>query len=142
MDGGGSAARRAVRSRVVAATGSAYTAVVDGYDDGKVACTDRELVIRSYYFLGSGAKHIPYSAIREARRVRLGTMGRWRINGSGDLVHWFNFDARRPRKNSAIVIHLDGVIRPVITPDDPDRVAAVLAEHGVNVTVGSESGLR
>ena len=142
MDGGGSAARRAVRSRVVAATGSAYTAVVDGYDDGKVACTDRELVIRSYYFLGSGAKHIPYSAIREARRVRLGMMGRWRINGSGDLVHWFNFDARRPRKDSAIVIHLDGVIRPVITPDDPDRVAAVLAEHGVNVTVGSESGLR
>jgi hypothetical protein len=115
---------------------------VEGYDDGKVACTDRELVIRNYYFFFAGAKHIPYSAIREARRVRLGTMGRWRIHGSGDLVHWFNFDARRPRKDSAIVIHLDGVIRPVITPDDPDRVAAVLAEHGVNVTVGQESGLR
>lgn len=115
---------------------------MDGYDDGKVACTDQELVIRNYYFFFLGAKHIPYSAIREARRVRLGTMGRWRIHGSGDFVHWFNFDARRPRKYSAIVVHLDGVIRPVITPDDPDRVAAVLAEHGVNVTVGSESGLR
>jgi hypothetical protein len=115
---------------------------VDGYDDGKVACTDQELVIRNYYFFFMGAKHIPYSAIREARRVRLGTMGRWRIHGSGDFVHWFNFDVRRPRKDSAIVIHLDGVIRPVITPDDPDRVAAVLAGHGVNVTVGSESGLR
>jgi hypothetical protein len=115
---------------------------VEGYDDGKVACTDRELVIRNYYFFFAGAKRIPYSAIREARRVRLGAMGRWRIHGSGDLVHWFNFDVHRPRKNSAIVVHLDGVIRPVITPDDPDRVAAVLAEHGVNVTVGSESGLR
>lgn len=115
---------------------------MDGYDDGKVACTDQELVIRNYYFFFLGAKHIPYPAIREARRVRLGTMGRWRIHGSGDFVHWFNFDVRRPRKDSAIVIHLDGVIRPVITPDDPDRVAAVLAEHGVNVTVGSESGLR
>ncbi|MGC1286440.1 MAG: hypothetical protein WA895_26295 [Streptosporangiaceae bacterium] len=115
---------------------------MDGYDDGKVACTDQELVIRNYYFFFMGAKHIPYSAIREARRVRLGTMGRWRIHGSGDFVHWFNFDVRRPRKDSAIVIHLDKVIRPVITPDDPDRVAAVLAEHGVNVTVGSESGLR
>lgn len=115
---------------------------MDGYDDGKVACTDQELAIRNYYFFFLGAKHIPYSAIREARRVRLGTMGRWRIHGSGDFVHWFNFDVRRPRKDSAIVIHLDGVIRPVITPDDPDRVAAVLAEHGVNVTVGSESGLR
>jgi hypothetical protein len=114
---------------------------VAGYDDGKVACTDRELVIRHYYFFASGAKHIPYSAIREARRVPLGPMGRWRINGSGDLVHWFNFDARRPRKNSAIVIHLDGRIRPVITPDDPDEAAAVLAAHGVKVTVGSERGL-
>jgi hypothetical protein len=47
----------------------------------------------------------------EARRVRLGTMGRWRIHGSGDFVHWFNFDVRRPRKDSAIVIHLDGAIR-------------------------------
>ena len=111
-----------------------------GYDDGKVACTDDELVIRHYYF-PSGTKRIPYSAIREARRVRLGAMGRWRIHGSGDLVHWFNFDARRPRKDAAIVIHLDGVIRPVITPDEPDQVAALLAEHGVNVTVGSESGL-
>ena len=113
-----------------------------GYDDGKVACTDDELIIRDYYFFAAGAKRIPYSAIREARQVRLGVMGRWRIHGSGDLVHWFNFDPRRPRKDSAIVIHLDGVIRPVITPDDPGQVAALLAAHGVNVTAGSEGGLR
>jgi hypothetical protein len=113
---------------------------VDGYDDGKVSCTESELVIRHYYF-PSGAKHIPYSAIREARRVTLGPMGRWRIHGSGDLVHWFNFDARRPRKDSAIVIHLDGRFRPVVTPDDPDRVTAALASHGVNVTVRPERGL-
>ena len=113
---------------------------MEGYDDGKVSCTDQGLVIRHYYF-PSGAKHIPYSAIREARRVPLGPMGRWRIHGSGDLVHWFSFDARRPRKGSAIVIHLDGRVRPVVTPDDPDRAAAVLAAHGVNVTTGSEWGL-
>jgi hypothetical protein len=115
---------------------------VAGYDDGKVACTDDELIIRDYYFFAGGAKRIPYSAIREARQVRLGGMGRWRIHGSGDLVHWFNFDARRPRKHAAIVIHLDRAIRPVITPDDPGQVAALLAAHGVNVTAGSEGGLR
>jgi hypothetical protein len=113
---------------------------VAGYDDGKVTCTDQGIVIHHYYF-PAGAKRIPYSAIREVRRVSLGTMGRWRIAGSGDLVHWFNFDARRPRKSSALVLHLDGRIRPVITPDDPDRAAAVLEAHGVNVTTGPESGV-
>jgi hypothetical protein len=110
-----------------------------GYDDGRVACTDDEIVIRHYYLVG--AKRIKYQAIREVRSVPLGTMGKLRIHGSGDLVHWFNFDPRRPRKDTALVIYLDGRIRPVITPDDPERVAAELAEHGVRVTAGRESGL-
>ncbi|MGH3185314.1 MAG: hypothetical protein ACRDOH_31230 [Streptosporangiaceae bacterium] len=110
-----------------------------GYDDGRVACTDQEIIIRHYYLLG--AKHIKYQAIREARVAPLGAMGRWRIQGSGDLVHWFNFDPRRPRKDTALVIYLDAKIRPVITPDDPERVTAELAAHGVNITTGRESGL-
>jgi hypothetical protein len=110
-----------------------------GYDDGRVACTDDEIVIRHYYLFGG--KRIKYQAIREVRSVPLGTMGKLRIHGSGDLVHWFNFDPRRPRKDTALVIYLDGRIRPVITPDDPERVAAELADHGVRVTAGSESGL-
>jgi hypothetical protein len=114
--------------------------IVLGYDDGKVACTDQELIIRHYYF-PAGAKRIPYSAMREVRRVRLGVMGRCRIHGSGDLVHWFNFDSGRPRKDAALVVHLDGPVRPVVTPEDPDWVAAELAAHGVTVTSGSEAGL-
>jgi hypothetical protein len=34
------------------------------------------------------------------------------------------------------------MVGPVIAPDDPDRVTAELAAHGVNVTRGPESGLR
>jgi hypothetical protein len=64
-----------------------------------------------------------------------------RIHGSGDLVHWFNFDPHRPRKDTALVIYLDGRIKPVITPDDPARVAAEFAAHGVRVTPGREAGL-
>ena len=110
-----------------------------GYDDGRVTCTDQEIIIRHYYPLG--AKRIKYQAIREVRVVTLGSMGKIRIHGSGDLVHWFNFDPRRTRKDVALVIHLDGKIRPVITPDDPERVIAELAAHGVNVTRGREAGL-
>jgi hypothetical protein len=112
---------------------------VTSYADGRVTCTDREIIIRHYYPIG--AKHIKYSAIREVCQVPLGPMGKWRIHGSGDLVHWFNFDPRRPRKDTALVIHLDGRVKPVITPDDPGRVAAELAAHGVNVTSGREAGL-
>jgi len=110
-----------------------------GYDDGRVACDDQEVVIRHYYLFG--AKRIGYQQIREAKVSSLGTMGKWRIHGSGDLVHWFNFDPRRPRKDTAIVLYLGGSIRPVITPDDPERVAAELAAHGVTVTQGREAGL-
>ncbi len=111
-----------------------------GYDDGRVACEDREIVIRHYYLWG--AKRIGYQAIREAKVSPLGSMGKWRIHGSGDFVHWFNFDPRRPRKDVAIVLYLDGTIKPVITPDDPERVTAELEAHGVSITWGSESGLR
>jgi len=112
---------------------------VTAYDDGRVACTGDELIIRHYYL--SGAKHIGYPEIHEARQVPLGAIGRWRIQGSGDLVHWFNFDPGRPHTSHALVIYTDARIRPVITPDDPAAVAAELARHGVNVTTGQEAGL-
>jgi hypothetical protein len=121
-----------------------------GYDDGRVACTDDEVILRRYY--PRRAKHISYQAIREVRQVPLATIGR-RIQGSGDGVHWFNYDPGRARKDHALVIYLDAAtrkrglaekllmadeIRPVITPDDPDQVTAELAAHGVKITSDPE----
>jgi hypothetical protein len=105
------------------------------YDDGRVALTDDALVIRAYYF-PFGAKHIRYAEISQVRRRPLTFMrGRYRIWGSGDLRHWYNFDPGRPRKASALVIELSGKSTvPVITPDRPDEVAYELATHGVDVT--------
>jgi hypothetical protein len=113
---------------------------VTGYDDGRVKLTDHEIIIRHYYLMGP--KHIAYSAIRQVVRAPLGNLGKWRIHGSGDFVHWFNFDPGRPRKSTALVLYLDGQIRPVLTPDDPDAVVAELSAHGVRVTSGFEPGLR
>ncbi|HEY1914606.1 MAG TPA: hypothetical protein VGH27_03430 [Streptosporangiaceae bacterium] len=110
-----------------------------GYDDGRVACTEQELVIRNYYF-PFGTKRIPYQAIKEARQVPLRFMGRSRIWGSSDFVHWFNLDGKRPGKKQAVVIYTDAKIRPVLTPDQPEQLAAELAAHGVNVTTGTEPG--
>jgi hypothetical protein len=113
---------------------------VAGYDDGLVACTEDEVVIGGYYIF-HGANRIRYGDIREVRSVPLRTMSKWRIHGSGDLVHWFNYDPGRPRKDTALVIYLDGKIKPVITPDDPARVTAELEARGIMVRPDREARL-
>ncbi len=105
------------------------------YDDGKVALTDDELVIRTYYF-PFGTKHIRYADISAVQRTPLTDVGgRYRVWGSRDFRHWWNLDPGRGKKSTALVIELTGKIAvPVITPDRPDEVAAELAAHGVTVT--------
>jgi hypothetical protein len=105
-----------------------------------VACTDHEIVIRHYY-APAGVKRITYSAIERPARSRRGLLGTVRIHGSGNLRHWFNYGPGRPRKSTALVLVVGARIRPVITPDDPGRVAEELAAHGVRVTSGRERGL-
>jgi hypothetical protein len=51
-----------------------------GYDDGRVACTDQEIVIRHYYLMGP--KRIRYDQIRKVLEVPLGAMGRYRVTRS------------------------------------------------------------
>jgi len=110
------------------------------YDDGRVACTDDALVIRWYYF-PFGDKRIPYANIQQVRRTELtGMSGRYRLWGSGDFVHWANLDPDRPSKGVAFVISTSGRhMRPVITPNDPDAVAAELVSHGVTVALAGQS---
>ena len=107
------------------------------YDDGRVACTEDAVIIRWYYF-PPWDKRIPYQKIEQVRRVQMTAMsGRYRIWGSGDFVHWFNYDPHRPSKSVALIIRVTGhSVRPVITPDNADDVTAELAVHGVNITTG------
>jgi hypothetical protein len=98
------------------------------YTDGRISCDDAGVNIGWYYLWGQ--KRILYSAIhavnkRPLRRVR----GRWRLWGSGDFVHWYNLDGNRPKKSVELELDTGGRLRPVITPDDPDAVAAIIAEH-------------
>lgn len=142
------ASKRSARYRgkyVLAGTLSRMT----GYDDGRVACTDDEIILRHYSMFGRD-KHINYQAIREVRQFRLSNRGKHREHGSSDGVHWFNADPGRKHKDRALVIYItatkvsvlqtpgdtDEWAKPVMTPDDPDRVIAELAAHGVNVTNG------
>jgi len=97
------------------------------YDDGLVACDETGLVVRRYYLWGD--KRIAYSAITAVeQRALTGLRGSWRIWGSTDFTHWYNLDRTRPAKRVAIEIHTRARTIPVITPDDPGRVYAILVE--------------
>lgn len=100
------------------------------YDDGSILCEEGELIIRRYY--PWGAKRIRYASIRgiqELPLTGLDKVRKWRIWGSGDFVHWWNLDPRRPGKSTALVIDVGRRVRPTITPDDPAAVASILAER-------------
>lgn len=100
------------------------------YDDGAIACDDETLVIRRYY--PWGAKRIPYTKINgvtELPLVGLNKVRRWRLWGSGDFVHWWNLDTKRPYKTVALVIDVGRHVRPTITPDDPETVERILKQQ-------------
>jgi hypothetical protein len=103
------------------------------YDDGLIACGSDALLIRRYTLL-LRPRRVPYSDIRNVTKLQLGTMRKWRIWGSGDFLHWWNFDARRPRKEIALALDVGGRVRPTITPDDPQRVVEILRRRGVHVS--------
>jgi hypothetical protein len=100
------------------------------YDDGGIACDDEAVVIRRYY--PWGGKRVPYASIKgvsELPLTGLNKVRKWRIWGSGDFVHWWNLDPKRPQKDLALVIDVGHRIRPTITPDDPHTVERILNQH-------------
>ncbi|WP_438489351.1 hypothetical protein [Streptomyces sp. S186] len=96
------------------------------YQDRWITCDRDALRIRGYYFPW-GTKAIPYAAIRSVRRVEMGVLtGQGRIWGTGHPRYWASLDPRRMSKTTALVLDLGRRVRPFLTPDDPEAVAAVL----------------
>ena len=101
------------------------------YDDGTILCDDQGIAIRRYYPWGT--KRIRYASIRGVETLPLtgaNAARKWRIWGSGDLVHWWNLDPRRPKKEVALVLDVGHRVRPTITPDDATAVARIITEKG------------
>jgi hypothetical protein len=108
--------------------GSAKSA---GYQDALLCIRKGVLRIKWYYFPG-GTKRISLTRIVGVEEYRMsGWTGRCRLWGSGDLVHWFPLDPRRPHKQDAFVIDVGRRAKPVVTPEDPKAFRAALAGAGV-----------
>ncbi len=102
------------------------------YDDGLIACAEDSLTIRKYgLFLRP--KRILYAQVRSVQQIELSALRRWRLWGTTDPRRWFNLDLGRRNKRVAFIIGIGKRVTPVITPDDPQRVAAILRSHGVQV---------
>jgi hypothetical protein len=96
------------------------------YDDGNIVCDDTSLLIRRYYPWGE--KRVPYASIKSVKRLPI-RVRRWRLYASGDFVHWWNLDLKRPKKRLALDIDVGRRIHPTITPDEPDTVERILNLH-------------
>ena len=100
------------------------------YDDGLVKLDLDGLTIRRYYFPLGMSKRIPYARIKGVQELHMGALtGKGRLWGSSDLRHWFPLDLRRPQKEKALLLEVGTWVRPVITPEDPERVLALLQER-------------
>jgi hypothetical protein len=102
------------------------------YDDGLITTTGDALVIRRYNALLQ-RRSIPYSEIRSVERIPIGQLRRWRLWGTTIPGYWFNLDPGRRRKSIGFVIDAGRPVKPIITPDDPDRLLAALRSHDVTV---------
>lgn len=100
------------------------------YRDRWIECTPTQLVIRGYYFPFGLAKAIAYTKILEVERFPITTLtGRWRIWGTTSPRYWAHLDPHRPRKAEGLILHLNGFVRPWITPDDPEAVEQIINER-------------
>lgn len=98
------------------------------YHDRWIDCTDEEIRIRGYYFPW-GTKRIPYKRIRSWRTVPLtATRGKARIWGTANPRYWASLDPGRPRKSTALILDVGAAVKPFVTPDDPQAVAAIIRQ--------------
>lgn len=101
------------------------------YRDRWIECTSEAIIIHGYYFPFANKKTVPYARIRQVRAVPMGPLtGRGRIWGSGDFKHYAHLDPGRPHKRTALVLDVGAFFVPVITPDDPVRVKAIIEAKG------------
>jgi hypothetical protein len=115
-------------TRLVIASERYIEDMVDNYQEVGVVFRDDVLEIRHYYPWGS--KKVPYQSIVGVQRVALSALrGRARIWGTANPGYWANLDTKRPTKKEGLVLDLGKPIKPFITPNDLERVEALLRER-------------
>lgn len=101
------------------------------YEDKSVRLDERGITIKRYYFPFGLSKRIPYRQIHAVRLLPLTALsGQWRLWGTSNPRYWFPLDAHRPKKEWLLVVDVGRWISPAITPDDAQKVEAILRTQG------------
>lgn len=93
------------------------------------------VTLRRYYFPVGASKRIRYSEIRrvEARPMTWLT-GKGRGWGSAHPGYWLPLDTGRPHKDTLVVLDVGRYVKPSFSPDDPDRVLAIIRQRTGSAT--------
>ena len=98
-------------------------------DDGLVHLDKDGVTLRHYYFPTAKAKRIPYSRIRRIELRPMGwCTGKGRLWGTASPSYWLPLDLGRIHKSQLVVLELDGRIKPSFTPEDPEKVVALIRQ--------------
>ena len=101
------------------------------YEDRYLVLSESALTVKHFYF-PVGAKRVPYEDITRVYEDELNFWtGKWRFGGPRKLPQWFHVDMHRPGKSQCIVVETTGMLDPVLTPENHDKVLAILRQHVV-----------
>ena len=67
--------------------------------------------------------------------------GRARVWGTANPRYWAGLDPKRREKTVGLVLDLGRTVKPLITPEDPDRCLAVIRTHSA-ARIDEERGAR
>lgn len=101
------------------------------YEDDVLVVDDDGITVKNWTRPGR-AHRIPLSEVESSGLVKLGRWnGRWRLVGVGPFSprNFYHWDARRTAKTTGIRLNVQGVFRPVLTPDEPHRALEVIRRH-------------
>lgn len=97
------------------------------YEDAGLLLDEDGITIRRYYFPLAAPKRVAYNKIRGVRAKPMSrASGKGRIWGTSNPRYWFPLDGARGSKQTLLILELGRWVRPCITPEDPDKVIALL----------------
>jgi len=100
------------------------------YEDSTVVVDSDGIIIKRYGMFGS-SRAIRFGDIEAGKALRLGSVGRWRLVGSGPgggTRNWYGWDKTRRSKEAAYSFDVNRFWRPTVTPDDPEAFLSALPQ--------------
>jgi len=104
------------------------------YEDARLTLSTSALTMRGYWLPFALSRTVRFTEITAVNEHERGdeSLPAWPRWGRGAKRTWFPLDLTRSRRTVAVALWLDDESRVVITPANPARFIALLAELGLS----------